>query len=119
MWTWPQRWSTTPSCRSCSRRAPACWLRRTSCRSPSCLCCAVKRNAPTAPWRWGRFSSRQPTAGTYNSHVRILVQLAILVGAFAAGALLAELFGAVNLGTALGIGQITFALALVYVLLRG
>jgi uncharacterized membrane protein (DUF485 family) len=51
--------------------------------------------------------------------VRLVTQLAIVVGAFIAGALLAELFGATNLGTALGVGQITFALALVYVLLRG
>ena len=51
--------------------------------------------------------------------VRLAAQLAILVGAFAAGALIAELFGAANLGTALGVGQIAFALALVYVLVRG
>jgi hypothetical protein len=44
--------------------------------------------------------------------------LAIVAAAFAAGVGLAELFGAKNLGTALGIGQITFAAALVYVLLR-
>jgi uncharacterized membrane protein (DUF485 family) len=50
--------------------------------------------------------------------VPLAKQLAILVGAFAAGALIAELFGAANLGTALGIGQITFALALLWVLLR-
>jgi hypothetical protein len=55
----------------------------------------------------------------YNSRVRLRSQLALLVGAFVAGALIAELFGAVNLGTALGVGQIFFALALVYVLLRG
>jgi len=46
------------------------------------------------------------------------ILLAILIAAFAAGALIAELFGAANLGTALGIGQIAFALALVYVLVR-
>jgi hypothetical protein len=44
--------------------------------------------------------------------------LAIVVAAFAAGVGLAELFGAKNLGTALGVGQITSAAALVYVLLR-
>ena len=54
----------------------------------------------------------------YNSCVRLVSQLAILIAAFAAGALIAELFGAANLGTALGIGQIAFALALVYVLVR-
>jgi hypothetical protein len=40
------------------------------------------------------------------------------VAAFAAGVGLAELFGAKNLGTALGVGQIAFAAALVYVLVR-
>ena len=44
--------------------------------------------------------------------------VAILVGVFAAAAALAELFGAANLGTALGIGQIAFALALAALLLR-
>jgi hypothetical protein len=48
----------------------------------------------------------------------LLANLAIVVAAFAAGVGLAELFGAKNLGTALGVGQITFAAALVYVLLR-
>ena len=38
--------------------------------------------------------------------------------AFGAGVGAAELLGAHNLGTALGIGQLTFAAALVYVLLR-
>jgi uncharacterized membrane protein (DUF485 family) len=51
--------------------------------------------------------------------VRLAKQLTILVAAFAAGVLIAELFGAVNLGTAFGVGQIAFALALIYVLLRG
>jgi hypothetical protein len=41
------------------------------------------------------------------------------LAAFAAVAAIAELAGAANLGTALGIGQIAFAVALVYVLLRG
>ncbi len=45
-------------------------------------------------------------------------QLAILLGAFAAGALVAGALGAVNLGVALGVGQVCFAAALVWVLLR-
>jgi uncharacterized membrane protein (DUF485 family) len=45
-------------------------------------------------------------------------KLAIVLAAFAAGVGLAELFGAKNLGTSLGIGQLTFAAALVYVLVR-
>jgi hypothetical protein len=44
--------------------------------------------------------------------------LAIVVAAFAVGVGLAELFGAKNLGTALGVGQLSFVVALVYVLLR-
>jgi len=51
--------------------------------------------------------------------VRLATKLAILAAAFIAGVLLAELFGAVNIGTALGVGQICFAIALIYVLLRG
>jgi hypothetical protein len=44
--------------------------------------------------------------------------LAILVVAFAAASALAGLLGAANLGTALTFGQIGFALALAYVLIR-
>jgi hypothetical protein len=45
--------------------------------------------------------------------------LAIVFGGFALGTALAELLGAVNLGTALAFGQMGFALALVWVLVRG
>ena len=45
-------------------------------------------------------------------------QLPLLLLAFAGGAAAAELFGAVNLGVALGVGQVCFAAALVWVLLR-
>ena len=48
----------------------------------------------------------------------MLAKLAIVLGAFAVGVGLAELFGVKNLGTAFGIGQLTFAAALVYVLVR-
>jgi uncharacterized membrane protein (DUF485 family) len=48
----------------------------------------------------------------------LAVKLLIVLAAFAAGVGLAELFGAKNLGTALGVGQLTFAIALVYVLVR-
>jgi hypothetical protein len=46
------------------------------------------------------------------------VQLAFVVAVFAVVALVAELAGAANLGVALGIGQIAFAIAVVYVLVR-
>jgi hypothetical protein len=45
-------------------------------------------------------------------------QLAILAVAFAAGTAFAALLGAVNFGTALAVGQISFAAALVWILLR-
>jgi hypothetical protein len=45
-------------------------------------------------------------------------EFAILALAFAAGAAIAGIFGAINLGTAFGVGQITFAMALVWILLR-
>jgi hypothetical protein len=48
----------------------------------------------------------------------VLAGIAILVGAFAAASVLAELLGASNLGTALAFGQIGFAIALAYILLR-
>lgn len=44
-------------------------------------------------------------------------QLLILVAAFAGGTLLALALGAVNLGTAFGVGQLTFVVALVWLLL--
>jgi hypothetical protein len=49
----------------------------------------------------------------------MLRALLLLIAAFAAGVGLAELFGAINLGVAFGVGQLTFAAALVWVLLRG
>jgi hypothetical protein len=48
----------------------------------------------------------------------MLRDLAILVGAFAGASALAAALGAANFGTALSFGQIGFALALTWVLLR-
>jgi hypothetical protein len=45
-------------------------------------------------------------------------QLAILAAAFLGGVAIAGLLGAVNLGVALGVGQVSFAAALAWVLLR-
>lgn len=45
-------------------------------------------------------------------------QVALLAGVFAGVTIVAEVAGAANLGTALGIAQIAFALTLVWVLLR-
>ena len=44
-------------------------------------------------------------------------QLLILAAGFFVGVLAALAFGAINLGTALGVGQVTFGATLVYVLL--
>ncbi len=46
------------------------------------------------------------------------VDLLIMFGAFLAASLVAAALGAVNLGTALAFGQIAFAIATVYVMLR-
>ena len=46
-------------------------------------------------------------------------ELAIVLAAFALGTGIAELAGAINLGTALAFGQIAFAIAVVSVLLTG
>ena len=48
----------------------------------------------------------------------MLGKLTIVIVAFGIGVGLAELFGAKNLGTALGVGQLTFVVALVFVLIR-
>ena len=48
----------------------------------------------------------------------LATQALVLVAVFAAATVIAELLGAVNLGTALGIGQIAFTAVLVYMLLR-
>jgi uncharacterized membrane protein (DUF485 family) len=45
-------------------------------------------------------------------------QLAILLFAFAVGAALAALLGAASFGISLGVGQLCFAVVLVYLLLR-
>ncbi len=46
------------------------------------------------------------------------IDLGLMVAAFVAAALVAELFGATNLGTALAFGQMAFAATAVYVLLQ-
>jgi hypothetical protein len=46
------------------------------------------------------------------------VQIVLLVAVFTVVVLVAELAGAANLGVALGIGQIAFAIAVVYLLLK-
>jgi hypothetical protein len=50
--------------------------------------------------------------------VKLATQIAIALGAFALASALAELFGAANLGTAFGFGQIAFALTTSYLIIR-
>ncbi len=45
-------------------------------------------------------------------------QLLILLAGFLAGVALATVFGAKNLGTAIGVGQLTFVATLAWVLLK-
>jgi hypothetical protein len=45
-------------------------------------------------------------------------ELLLLLAAFAAATALAELLGAINLGTAFGVGQLAFAATLVWLLLK-
>lgn len=49
---------------------------------------------------------------------RTAIDLAIMLGAFAAASAIAAALGAANFGTALAFGQMGFALALLWVLLR-
>ncbi len=62
--------------------------------------------------RPGRRAAREGGAG-----VSIVVQVALLLGVFAGVTAIAELAGAANLGTAMGIGSVAFAAALVALLL--
>lgn len=52
------------------------------------------------------------------SRRRLLIDLALMVGAFLAATLVAEAAGAANLGTAVSFGQIAFALAAFYVVVK-
>jgi hypothetical protein len=45
-------------------------------------------------------------------------QIAILAAVFVLATLVAELAGAANLGVAIGIGQVAFAITLLYLMLR-
>jgi uncharacterized membrane protein (DUF485 family) len=49
---------------------------------------------------------------------RLLIDLGLMIAAFAAATLIAELAGAASLGIAMSFGQIAFALAAVYVVVK-
>jgi hypothetical protein len=62
---------------------------------------------------------RQPAPrGPASSQWGLGVQIGFAVAVFAVATLVAELAGAANLGVAFGIGQIAFAIAVVYLLVR-
>jgi hypothetical protein len=63
-------------------------------------------------------AARRPQSPPPPPRARWVAGLALMLAAFAAATLVAELAGAPNLGTALTFGQIAFALAAVFVLLR-
>lgn len=48
----------------------------------------------------------------------VLIDLAIMIGAFVLVTVVAEIAGAANLGTSMSFGQIAFALAAFYVVVR-
>ena len=58
-----------------------------------------------------------PSREPYARAVRLASKVALALGVFVAAVLVAEAAGAADLGTALGIGQVAFALALVALLL--
>ena len=64
-------------------------------------------------WLWARAG-----LGPYAGAMRLLPKLALCAGAFGAAVLVAEAAGAANLGTALGVGQVVFAVVLVALLVR-
>ena len=63
----------------------------------------------------GRGTQSRPAAA---SDWGLAVQIAFLAGVFGVVVLIAELAGAANLGVAVGVGQIAFAIAVIYLLLR-
>ena len=48
----------------------------------------------------------------------LLIDLALMIGAFLAATLVAQAAGATNLGTAISFGQIAFALAAFFVVMK-
>jgi hypothetical protein len=69
-----------------------------------------------------RPGEHRPAARAARSHAAsswsLGVQLAFLVAVFGVVVIVAELAGAANLGVALGVGQIAFAIAVIYLLVR-
>ena len=70
------------------------------------------------PRRAGPPSERGPSTASRSSPRRLALDLGILAAVFGATVAIAELAGAANLGVAIGVGQVAFAIALVGLLLR-
>ena len=62
--------------------------------------------------------SAEPRSSEPRSSRRLVIDIGILTAVFAATVGIAELAGAANLGVAIGIGQVTFSVVLVALLLR-
>jgi hypothetical protein len=79
---------------------------------------AARREAPQPPVRAPGAESPPgegaPPRGPLSS---LGAQLVLLAVVFALAVLVAELFGAANLGVAFGVGQIAFAIGVVYLIL--
>jgi hypothetical protein len=75
------------------------------------------RRSPRSPGE-ARQAVRGGARARHASDWSLAVQLAFLVVVFAVVVLIAELAGAANLGVALGVGQIAFTIAVIYLLLR-
>ena len=79
----------------------------------------AKRDARTGSREQASTKSREGPAGRVSGRAwGLAVQIAFLAAVFGVVVLVAELAGAANLGVALGIGQIAFGIAVVYLLLR-
>jgi hypothetical protein len=76
---------------------------------------AARGRRPAETGEAGGSPADRPAASGWN----LGVQVAFLAAVFAVVVLVAELAGAANLGVALGVGQIAFAIAVIFLLVRG
>ena len=80
----------------------------------------ARRERAAAEGARGGMEARRRTAapGRQPPRISFLAQAGILIAVFAVVSLIADLAGAANLGVALGVGQIAFAIALVVVIVK-
>jgi hypothetical protein len=77
-----------------------------------------KRGSGGAPNRGGGWTPGAPAPNRQPPRLSFVAQVAVLVAVFAIVSLIAELAGAANLGVALGVGVIAFAIALVVMIVK-